>query len=232
MGMNFATNGVEVIEDAVAPSFVDALIAALPESVAGQRHLLTRCEAVRALAESREMQDLLSQLGSAGARPVQAVFFDKNPAHNWAVPWHQDLTIAVATRAAVAGFETWSLKDGVPHVQPPVEILERMTTIRLHLDPCGPDNGPLRVIPGSHRHGRLADQAISRLIGAGETTCCVGRGGIVAMRPLLLHASSRATKPAHRRVIHFEFSPDELPAPLRWFESSRRGAPNLSLNIA
>jgi ectoine hydroxylase-related dioxygenase (phytanoyl-CoA dioxygenase family) len=216
--MNFGTDGVGIFEEVVDATTLDALIAALPESVAGQRHLLQRSEAVRALAHSPAISALLRQLGSEEAHPVRAVFFDKNPAHNWKVPWHQDITIAVAERYDAPGFQNWSVKDGVPHVQPPVELLQRMTTLRLHLDDCGPDNGPLRVIPGSHRHGRLDGGAVQRLSREHEALGCVRRGGVVAMRPLILHASSPAKAPSHRRVIHLEFSPDQLPAGLSWFE--------------
>lgn len=216
--MNFASDGIEIIEDVLPPHAVDALIAALPESVAGWRNLLQRSPAVRALAGSPAMRDLLAGLGGEPTRPVRAVFFDKNPGNNWKVPWHQDVTIAVAERCAAPGFKNWSVKDGVLHVQPHAELLARMITIRIHLDDCGEHNGPLRVVPGSHRHGRLSTEETARLTATGETTCCVRRGGAIAMRPLLLHASSPAQIPSHRRVIHLEYSPDALPAGLRWCE--------------
>src|SRR5262245_7189469 len=79
-----------------------------------------------------------------GAFVVRGLFFDKTPRANWKVSWHQDLTIAVRVRIEAPGFGPWSLKAGVVHVQPPAEILERMATVRLHLDDCSESNGPLR----------------------------------------------------------------------------------------
>jgi hypothetical protein len=231
--MNFASDGIEIIEDVLPPNTVEALVAALPESVAGWRNLLQRSPAVRDLAHSPAMRNLLAGLGGENARPVRAVFFDKNPANNWKVPWHQDVTIAVAERCEAPGFKNWSVKDGVLHVQPPAEFLARMITIRIHLDDCGEDNGPLRVVPGSHRHGRLSATEITRLTATGEITCCVRQGGAVAMRPLLLHASSPAELPSHRRVIHLEFSPDALPSGLRWCEDeSSPAAPTETFSTA
>ena len=93
-------------------------------------------------------------------QPVRAILFDKTPSANWKVVWHQDLTIAVRERGVVSGFGPWSEKEGVVHVQPPIELLERMLAVRVHLDDCGADNGPVRVLPASHRVGRLSGEAI------------------------------------------------------------------------
>ena len=117
----------------------------------------------------------------------------------------------------MAGFGPWSEKGGVPHVQPPAELLERMLAVRVHLDDCGAENGPVRVIPGSHRAGRLSPAAVDAWrAGAEPVDCLAERGAILAFRPLILHASSPAAAPAHRRVVHLEFAAEELPAPLEW----------------
>jgi ectoine hydroxylase-related dioxygenase (phytanoyl-CoA dioxygenase family) len=93
-----------------------------------------------------------------------------------------------------------------------------MLTMRLHLDDCGAENGPLRALPGTHRQGWLEAEAIERFKReVAERVCVVGKGGVVLMRPLLLHASSRATKPGHRRVLHLEFATGELPGGLRFY---------------
>jgi ectoine hydroxylase-related dioxygenase (phytanoyl-CoA dioxygenase family) len=225
--MRFATDGVELFPDFLRAEEVDALVAAFPAAVAGQRSILWQNAAVRALAVSAKMSALLQAAGVPSARPVRAIFFDKNPAKNWAVPWHQDVAIAVARRIDTPGFHGWSMKDGVPHVQPPAEYLARMVTVRLHLDDCPAANGALRVIPGSHRHGLLAEDAIARLPQSGEQVCELARGGALLMRPLLLHASSRASRPAHRRIVHIEYSPDALPNGLEWFDAP---APEVSLS--
>jgi ectoine hydroxylase-related dioxygenase (phytanoyl-CoA dioxygenase family) len=151
------------------------------------------------------------------ARPVKGIYFDKTPDANWKVAWHQDLSIAVREEKAAPGFSGWSIKAGAIHVQPPAEILASMLTVRLHLDAAGDENGALRVIPGSHQHGRLDSAAIDRLVEQTQpVTCLVGKGGVLLMRPLLLHASSAAVRPTHRRVIHLEYSADTLPHGLEW----------------
>ena len=147
------------------------------------------------------------------------MFFDKTVESNWRVPWHQDLTIAVARRIETEGFGPWSIKDGVVHVQPPLEILRKMAAVRLHLDACDENNGALRVIPGSHLGGELDAEGIGAETGSGQTvTCELSKGGALVMRPLLLHASASAKSPSHRRVLHIEYVGDELPNGLEWYD--------------
>ena len=131
--------------------------------------------------------------------------------------WHQDLTIPTSTQIDVPGYGPWTEKAGVPHVQPPVNILSEMLAVRLHLDPSGSDNGPVRVLNGTHRNGRLSSTQINALrANETETECVVVEGGILAFRPLLLHASAPALVPRHRRVIHIEYAAVELAPPLEW----------------
>ncbi len=131
---------------------------------------------------------------------VRGILFDKTPTTNWKVVWHQDLSIAVRERRDVPGFGPWSEKAGVTHVQAPANLLARMLAVRVHLDACAADNGPVRVLPGSHREGRLSSNAIEHWKTTTEpVTCVVPRGGLLAFRPLLLHASSPALHPFHRR---------------------------------
>lgn len=202
---------------------VDRLIAELsPIALAsdargGVRNLLDISPAVRALATSLSVRSIAEAVLGPECFAVRAILFDKTPAANWKVIWHQDVTIAVRERADAAGFGPWSEKDGVVHVQPPAELLERMLAVRVHLDDCGRENGPVRVLPRSHRVGRLSAAAIDDWRRGGEPVDCLAeRGGILAFRPLLLHASSAATVAAHRRVVHIEFAADELPPPLEW----------------
>ena len=88
----------------------------------------------------------------------------------------------------------------------------------LHLDDCDESNGPLRVIPGSHGQGILSSEQIARhRQETAEVVCTVPAGGALVMAPLLLHASSRARSPSHRRVLHLEFAPlGLLPEGLAW----------------
>jgi ectoine hydroxylase-related dioxygenase (phytanoyl-CoA dioxygenase family) len=183
----------------------------------GARHLLDR-PSVQALARSYPVRLVAEAALGPNCFAVRGILFDKTPAANWKVAWHQDLTIAVQERRDVTGFGPWSEKDGVPHVQPPVSLLERMVAVRVHLDDCGPGNGPVRVIPRSHRVGRLLPDAVDAWkAGHDAVGCVVPRGGILAFRTLTLHASSAATVPAHRRVVHLEFAADPLPGGLTWY---------------
>jgi len=127
--------------------------------------------------------------------------------------------IAVKEKHNVDGYGAWSVKDSIPHVRPPREVLEQMLTVRLHLDCCDSGNGPLRVIPGSHQGGIFSPDAIQRKQNeTAEKVCCVERGGCVVISPLLLHASAKAIRPRRRRVVHLEFANVELPEPLDWYE--------------
>lgn len=188
------------------------------KTIGGLRNVLHASPRVAALAVSPNLISLTGSLLGATAFPVRAIFFDKTVGANWAVPWHQDLAIAVAGRSETPGYGPWSVKEGVIHVQPPRAVLENMLALRLHLDDCSADNGALRVIPGSHRNGELNTEAINDWIKRiAPVVCEVPRGGALFMRPLLLHASSAAHEPSHRRVIHIEYAAVQLPSGLKWF---------------
>ena len=92
-----------------------------------------------------------------------------------------------------------------------------MLTVRLHLDAADALNGALRVLPGTHRLGRLSAARIQELRGAEpEFLCAAAAGDALLMRPLLLHASSRSTTVGHRRVLHIEYAGFTLPPELQW----------------
>ncbi len=183
---------------------------------AGKRGLLAVPE-VAAFARSLKLLALVETWLPRPVHPVRAILFDKTLATNWLVPWHQDLTLALAETGNAPGFGPWSVKEGIPHVQPPMTLLEQMLTVRVHLDPAGRENGGLRVLPGSHRHGRLtATQITEWRARTPEVLCEAATGDALLMRPLLLHASSRSTGGDHRRVLHLEYAGFSLPPGLRW----------------
>ncbi|MCA1556325.1 MAG: phytanoyl-CoA dioxygenase family protein, partial [Acidobacteria bacterium] len=187
------------------------------------RNLLVVAPEIGELVDASRIRPLMEQVLGASCFVVRSILFDKIPEANWKVAWHQDLSIAVRARRDMEGFGAWSEKAGVTHVQPPVEILERMLTLRLHLDVGDEANAPLRVIPGSHAGGRLSAEAITRLQEKSEaTSCLVPRGGALLMRPLLLHASSAARVPQHRRVVHLEFAAAPLPDGLEWYHGAKK----------
>ena len=223
-------DGFEIIDGVLDQSTINELRVAVGELPrfhrGGKRNLLSDSEACAVLASSVAIKQIANRLMLAEPIPVRALFFDKTPAANWRVPWHQDTAIAVAERIETPDFTGWSVKDGVPHVHPPTEILESMVALRIHLDDCGNDNGPLRVIPGSHREGRLtAEQIEAWKQRVPEVACCSRSGGVLAMRPLLLHASSPARLVSHRRIIHIEYADGRLPNGLRWFTEFRATGP-------
>jgi ectoine hydroxylase-related dioxygenase (phytanoyl-CoA dioxygenase family) len=109
------------------------------------------------------------------------------------------------------------MKSGIDHAVPPLALLERMLTLRLHLDDCAADNSPLLIAPGSHRLGRIAERDIPATVERlGASACLAGAGDIWAYRTLVLHASARAAAPTRRRVLQLLYSADTLPPPLDW----------------
>lgn len=185
----------------------------------GVRNALVAHPSLAAVAIDAGVRHLVRALLDGEPVLTRAILFDKRPEANWDLSWHQDATIAVRTRVETSGFGPWSLKGGVVHVQPPASVLERMITVRVNLDDCDQRNGPLLVLPGTHRAGLLDDQQIRRLVEHrcdDAVACTGGPGDAVAMRPLLLHSSEKAESPRHRRILHLEFAVGELPNGLEW----------------
>jgi len=148
------------------------------------------------------------------AKAVQCTLFIKDVTTNWSVTPHQDLSIPVRKRLDVPGWSGWSVKEGVLFVQPPVAVLEQLVAVRLQLDHDSEATGPLEVVAGTHRLGRLPSGDVSRWASQGTVRCVVPRGGALAMRPLIVHTSGKSTGGV-RRVLHFLFGPP-LPAGLCW----------------
>lgn len=199
---------------------------------AGRRDGL-RLDAVRALVAAEPIRAIVRMVLGPQAFAIRATLFDKTPAANWLVAWHQDVTVAVRARREVPGFAAWSVKAGVVHARAPAAVLASMLAIRVEVDGTDATRGPLRVIPGSHAHGILDRGTIERLTQAtAAVECLVPAGGALLMRPLLLHASSRASVPGHRRVVHLEFASGELPDGLAWHERGPAVIAVLVVNFA
>jgi ectoine hydroxylase-related dioxygenase (phytanoyl-CoA dioxygenase family) len=195
---------------------VQSLVSSEPRRRGGIRSINSLCAETSRLSASPSVMRLVRPVLGDAAFVARSILFDKTPDANWDVIWHQDTTIAVTQQHEVDGFGPWSVKGGVPHVQPPVRVLQNMLTLRIHLDPCGPENGPLLIVPGSHTD-LVPDSSIDAAAcdRAARPLCC-GAGDVIMMRPLVLHASRRASHPGHRRVLHLEFAAEPLPAPLKW----------------
>jgi ectoine hydroxylase-related dioxygenase (phytanoyl-CoA dioxygenase family) len=225
----FLRDGFAVVPDVIDAEQIACLINALEDLGQSQsvrsrggafavRNLLDVSPEVRSLGTTPRIRGIVTEVLGEFAFPVRGILFDKTPKANWKVPWHQDVTVAVAGKVDVEGFGPWSTKAGVLHVQPPASVLEQMLSIRIHLDPCGAENGALKVVAGSHRLGRLPESDAAQHGANGRATVCVaGAGDAVLMRPLLLHASSPSASPGHRRVIHLDFAASPLPGGLQWY---------------
>jgi ectoine hydroxylase-related dioxygenase (phytanoyl-CoA dioxygenase family) len=211
----FHAHGFTIIPDVVSGEACDRV--RLPQDgEAGSRRLLDEAWC-RKLAMQARAHPQVAPLIPDGHVVVQCTAFEKSVDSNWLVPVHQDLGIPVQARVDHPDLSGWSEKEGSWYVQPPVDVLQALVAVRLHLDDCGEDDGPLRVVPGSHRLGRIgADAAREVKARSAEVTCPAPRGAAMVMRPLLLHASSKARGASRRRVLHFLFGPRVLPYGLQW----------------
>ena len=179
---------------------------AVQRTKAGARHVLN-VAVVRDLSADPRMLTIARQFVGAGAVPFRATLFDKLPTANWLVVWHQDTALPMRQRFERNDWGPWSTKAGVLYAHAPAWALEQVIALRVSLDDSSLTNGPLRVLPGTHRGGLYSDEQIERL--AQITTpveCVAASGGVVAMRPLTVHASSKSTDSQPRRVLHIEYA--------------------------
>lgn len=183
------------------------------------RNLLNEVPGLLNVVLNSRLKEILSEYFGDTYFPIKGIYFDKPPLSTWFVNWHQDLTISVDRKVDIPGFINWTMKAGQQAVQPSVSYLENILTARIHLDDTDEKNGGLHVIPGSHTKGLIEDSQI-KLIREKENVevCKVKAGGIMFMKPLILHASYKSINGNHRRVIHIEFASKELPDGLNWRE--------------
>lgn len=220
------TNGYSVFNNLFAPEACATIAAhiakwqtanGLPTHAA--RAVLASCPGLRNQVLTPAVWECVHGIAGPGARLVKSLFFDKPPGQVWKVPPHQDVTLAMASRRNVPGFGPWTRKANVWHTQPPGPVLAGVLKLRIHLDAQTAANGALRVWPGTHTHGKLADDAIAHIA---QTQLPVvveaPAGSALIMRPLLVHASHSHTAGLHRRVVHLEFWAGELPNGLEFNE--------------
>lgn len=217
----FAADGFEIVRDVFDDGECEAMIQQLVDLSrrAGTRRLLDAdwCQQV---AQRLKQHPVIRERLPANAIAAQCTLFDKSTDRNWKVGWHQDVAIPVREKPEQAECCGWSIKEGVTFCQPADTVLAELVAIRVHLDDSSRENGPLRVVPGSHRQGRLIASAVSlSRTDTSEFACTAERGSALLMRPLLLHASSKAEIDAPRRVLHFLFGPPRLPNGLHWHQA-------------
>ncbi|MGC4091935.1 MAG: phytanoyl-CoA dioxygenase family protein [Polyangiaceae bacterium] len=199
------------------------LAACKPEGLARSvKHQSGSTYAARGLLE--DVPGLASLLEESGAShlarcalgerafPIDALFFDKWPDANWAVPGHQDRLMPVADPAPPGA----RLRHGIPCVQPSAEVLATLVALRIHFDPCDLDSGPLQLVPGSHRVGVLPDRELSQVGLDRYQTCTASPGDVLVMRPLLLHRSQASRSASRRRVLHVVYAPTQPREAYQW----------------
>lgn len=188
----------------------DRMLAALARekrSRAGVRHLMSSNPCVAALALDERLLEIASGFVGSDPVPFRATLFEKSGEKNWLIAWHQDTALPLASKLDADGWSSWSKKAGVLYAHAPESALLRVIALRVHLDDSASENGPLRVIPGTHLSGVLTDEAVAKIAAAcAHVECPISRGGVIAMRPLLIHASSKAVSNAPRRVLHIEYA--------------------------
>jgi ectoine hydroxylase-related dioxygenase (phytanoyl-CoA dioxygenase family) len=201
----------EVLSPVEAQKLIDEVEqSALRRNKAGIRHALSH-PAIANLARERRLLDIARKILHSEAMPFRATLLEKSPKANWLVVWHQDTALPLRDRHDTPGWGPWSVKDGVVYAHAPAQALCRVVALRVHLNESSSQNGPLRVLPGSHTHGVLSDDAIRDLATKiGPIDCLVSRGGVLAMRPLIVHASSKSRLDTPRRVLHIEYAASKM----------------------
>lgn len=224
-----AESGYCIINDVYSDNQIDALIDVINAADSSNptfrktndlfaiRQFLKELPAIKPLLFTTKLSKLIDRLFGDGYFAVKSIYFDKPEESNWFVAYHQDLTISVDHKVLLPGFGPWTVKHNQFAVQPPLDILQDNFTIRIHLDDTDENNGALKVVTGSHLKGEYRPETINWQEET-EHIGCVKKGGIMVMRPLLLHASNRTTNGKKRRVIHIEFSKTQLPGGLNWSE--------------
>ena len=197
----------EILSEFQAKSLREELLRTeLLRSRAGIRHVMAHAKVMEFARDSKVSRIVQSILGEF-AIPFRATLFDKSPASNWLVMWHQDTALPLTEKSECEGWGPWSVKDSVTYAHAPREALEEVLAVRLHLDDSNAENGPLRILPGTHLAGVLADDEIQRLSqNTKAVECPVAMGGVLLMRPLVVHASSKSTSAQPRRVLHIEYA--------------------------
>ena len=159
--------GFAVVPGTVGRKEIDQLLgevgrADVARSRAGVRHAM-RIPAVAEVARGAELVGIAREILGEGAFPFRATLFDKSATANWLVVWHQDTALPLRERREVPGWGPWSVKEGVSYAHAPASALEQVVALRVHLDDSTSENGPLRVLPGTHTLGVLTDEQIHGL---------------------------------------------------------------------
>jgi ectoine hydroxylase-related dioxygenase (phytanoyl-CoA dioxygenase family) len=200
---------IRQLQKAIAKYTTKCTIKHSRQSAYGIRDLDRKIPEIKNLAFSSLLLTILQKYSnSQELQLIKAIFFNKNINHNWLVSWHQDKTIAVKEKISLPNFKNWTVKQGVPHAQPPLEILEKIITIRIALNNTDCHNGALKIIPQSHQLGILDRQEIEQITNLQTPLICsLKAGDALIMHPLILHSSSKSLNQSDRGTIHLEYIP-------------------------
>jgi ectoine hydroxylase-related dioxygenase (phytanoyl-CoA dioxygenase family) len=204
-------HGFAVVTGVFSASEAIALLVSLADLTqrnhrAGVRHLLHH-PAIKTIAHDRRVLGMVRAILGGTALPFRATLFDKSPDSNWLIAWHQDTALPLRERRDTPGWGPWSVKEGVTYAHAPAQALEQVLALRIHLDGSTQENGPLRVLPGTHQMGVLTDDQVAyQAKERSSVECLVAKGGVLVMRPLIVHASSKSTSDTPRRVLHIEYA--------------------------
>jgi ectoine hydroxylase-related dioxygenase (phytanoyl-CoA dioxygenase family) len=222
-------NGFAVLDRMYSDSEITAMISCIEKASAEKglaqsssnlfaiRQVIRKIPELKPLLFTKKLHELLQSVFDESYFLTKAIYFDKPSESNWFVAYHQDLSISVDRKFDVSNYKNWTFKKGQFGVQPPLDILENIVTIRVHLDKTEKENGALKVIPTSHKKGIYRPETINWDTET-EHICEVEKGGVMLMKLLTLHASERTTNHKQRRVLHLEFGTKQLTNPLQWQE--------------
>lgn len=213
----FSTIEIDSIISCIEKASAEKGLAESSTNLFAIRQVITKIPELKPLLFTEKFHKILQAVFDKSYFLTKAIYFDKPSESNWFVAYHQDLSISVDQKNYVSNYKNWTFKKGQHGVQPPLDILENIVTIRVHLDKTEKENGALKVIPTSHLKGIYRPETIDWNTET-EHICEVEKGGIMLMKPLTLHASERTTNHQQRRVVHLEFSSKQLAKPLQWVE--------------
>jgi hypothetical protein len=173
----------------------------------GARGLLAARPHLRLIFSELMLDRLAGDALGGAACPIDALFLDKHPDANWAVPAHQDVVVPVPFSADLSGVRNLRHRHGLTYGEPADHILQELVALRVHFDDAGLENGGLSIVQGSHSLGRLSGAEILRIPTESYTRYDCRAGDVLLMRPLAVHRSGRSALPTHRRVLNILYGP-------------------------
>lgn len=211
--MSLEANGYDILSPGLSADDLAALQNEFPPSSPNRRNLFLFSPLVESLVRNSSFSQAAKEILGPQCFAVRAIFFNKIEKANWHVPWHQDIGIPIRERKDVPGFTAFTMKEGILHANAPTSVLQNLLILRLHLDTATATNGAMRLIPASHKSGRLTAPPPHH---ANPVQPETKAGEILRLRPLLFHASAHSISDTPRRVVHIEYAAKDLPGGLEW----------------